>query len=308
MAARLAVTGLLVLLWPGLAVLGWATVAVFGVAIVYEVLRSLGTGHTGEIPAPLSAGVVLLWLWAGAGYAVRGLIGLALAVDLSGRPTLVAAAAVTLWAYGIAFVTARWALEATAFASSRGGVVVWQARAGQAREHLLALVRWLPGRIVPPVDVKDWAPLRDSTSITAPWHLAVLTAGGAASLTGRLLCGPCTVGQGAAAAVVGVVATTVVAALAHWRPYLMVLGAVAVVATMMVTHGSRPGVGVVLWLLLMGAYWFFTTRTMRRLARPNVLGVGAGVLGRAVARTVLGGATWEAVSRRSGAEAAMGSV
>lgn len=67
---------------------------------------------------------------------MRGMVGLALAVDLSQRPTLALAAAVTLWCYGTAFVTSRWAIEAISFASARNGRLVWSARADQAREHL----------------------------------------------------------------------------------------------------------------------------------------------------------------------------
>jgi hypothetical protein len=38
----------------------------------------------------------------------------------------------------------RWAVEATAFGRVRHGQIRWTANAGHAREHLLALVRWLP--------------------------------------------------------------------------------------------------------------------------------------------------------------------
>lgn len=299
MAARLAITGLLVLSLPALhlmPVLVFATVGVFGVAIVYEVLRSFSTGRTGDIPAPLSAGIILLWLTAGAGYVVRGLTGLALAIDLPGRPTLAAAATVTLLAYGIAFVTSRWALEATAFASLLDGRVVWQARPAQAREHLLALVRWLPTRSGGVADIKDWAPLRNSTSQCAPWHLAVIIAGSAAALTGRLLCGPCPLVDGVIATIVGAVASVVVTAGARWRASLIPLCAAGICVSMALITSPRPAFAVLPWLLLMGAYLFFSTRTLRRLGRPNALSAAGAALGSTIGPLVVGRATWEAVT------------
>jgi hypothetical protein len=296
--ARVATAGSLIALLPGLdlgPIVVFATAGVFGVAIVYEVLRSATTGRTGKIPAPISAGIILLWLTAGAGYAARGLIGLALAVDLPARPTLAAAAAITLWTYGIAFVTSRWALEAAAFTSLADGRVVWRARAGQAREHLLALVRWLPARTDGVRDVKDWAPLRDSTAQTAPWHMAMIAAGGAGALTGRLLCGPCSVADGAIMTSVGAAAAGAVAAGARWRVILIMLGAVVVATAATLMSSPRPIVSAVPWLLLMGAYLFFSTRTLRRLGRPNVLGVVIAAIGSAVGHAVVGGATWDAL-------------
>lgn len=306
MAMRLALTGLLILLLPSLdlgLILGFATLGVFGVAIVYETLRAASTGRTGEIPAPLTPGVVSIWITAGAGYAVRGLTGLALAIELAPRPGLAAAATVALWAYGVAFVTSRWALEATAFASSHGGTVTWHARPGQAREHLLSLVRWLPERIDPSLDVKDWAPLKCSTSLTAPWHVAVIVAGAAAAVSGRLLCGPCSGEQVVATAVAGAATTAAVAVGARGRSLLVLVGAVAVLATMVLTGAARPIVGVLPWLLLMGAYLFFTTRTLRRLGRPNVLGVAMAALGSVIGQGIFGRATWEAVKSDSGVNA-----
>ncbi len=306
MIVRLAATGLLVVLLPGLdlgPILGFAVVGVFGVAIVYETLRSMSTGRTGEIPAPLSAGVVLLWLTVGAGYVVRGVTGLALAVDLPARPTLVTAAVVTLWAYGLAFVTSRWALEATAFAASADGWVVWQARAGQAREHLLALVRWLPARIDGQVvDVADWAPLRERTPVSAPWNLAMVVGGGAAALTGRLLCGATPLEHGVTATIVGAAATVAITAGARRRKRFVVIGGIALLGAAVLTNSPRPLLAVAPWLLLMGAYLFFSTRTRRQLGRRNALGVAAAAAGSAIGRLIVGSATW-AATRRPGVEA-----
>jgi hypothetical protein len=298
-AVRLTMVGLLVVLLPGLhlgPILGFAAVGIFGVAIVYEVLRSVSTGRTGEIPAPLNAGIVLLWLIAGAGYVVRGMTGLALAVELPERPLLAAAAAVTLWAYGIAFVTSRWALEATAFASCRDGWVVWQARAGQAREHLLALVRWLPSRMEErSTDVKEWAPLRGPTSPGAPWNVAMVVAGSAAALTGRLLCGPCPPAQGMIMATLGAVIAAAVTA-GRRRKTLTALGASALMGALTVMEPPRHVLGVLPWLLLLAAYLFFSTRTLGRLGRRNALSAAAEEVGSAVWRLIVGRPTWDAMT------------
>src|SRR4051794_9081600 len=83
---KLAGAALLIVLLPGMhlaGVLGFAVVGVFGVAIVYEVLRSATTGRSTELPPPVRPGIVALWFVVGAGYAVRGLLGLQSAVDLS---------------------------------------------------------------------------------------------------------------------------------------------------------------------------------------------------------------------------------
>jgi hypothetical protein len=300
MAARLVLVGLLVALLPGLDLgptLGLATLGVFGVAVVYEMLRSTSTGRTGDIPAPMSAGIVSLWITAGAGYAVRGLTGLALAIDLTVRPSLAVAAAVTLWAYGVAFVTSRWALEATAFASVVDGQIVWHAHAGQAREHLLALVRWLPKRLDTGCsDVRDWAPLRESRSLLAPWHLALILAGGAAALSGLLLCGEGLSGRAVGLTAVGILATVVIVLGAPWRAMLIVTGGAALFISLVVMGAPHPHLGVLPWLLLMGAYLFYSTRTLRLLGRPSPLGVAISRLASNTGQYVVGEATWAAVT------------
>ncbi|MDQ2631322.1 MAG: hypothetical protein M3Y75_10205, partial [Actinomycetota bacterium] len=106
------------------------TVAVFGVAVLYEVLRARATGGSDRVPPPLTPGILALWAVVGGGYAIRGVSGLALGVDLFGDPWLFGAAVLAFWSFGVAFVTGRWALEALAFASSDGrGGVSWQVSA-----------------------------------------------------------------------------------------------------------------------------------------------------------------------------------
>ncbi|MCW2605992.1 MAG: putative rane protein, partial [Frankiales bacterium] len=166
-----------------------ATLGVFGVAAGYERLRGAATGHTSEVPVPLRPALVGLWVAVGAGYAVRGLTGLALAVDLTARPGLAVVAGVAMWALGVVFVTCRWTLEAMCFGRVEDGRMAWEVRPDQAREHTLGLVRWLPADASAAASPCSWRALQGATPLTAPWHLALAVAAGAASLAGLLLVG-----------------------------------------------------------------------------------------------------------------------
>jgi hypothetical protein len=298
---RLAITGVLILALPALhlgGVLGFAVAGVFAVAIAYEVLRSLSTGRSGVTSGPIRPGVVLLWLTVGAGYAVRGLVGLGLAIDLWKRPTLLAAAAVTLWCYGIAFVTSRWAVEVTAFAAVRDGRVTWRAHAEQAREHQLVLSRWIPCRTTGGIiEIADWAPLRERTGLSAPWNLAVVVAAGSAAVTGRLLAGSCSVQDILIVAAVGAAATLAVVSVSRGRAVVLLIAGLLVSSMFMVLDTPRPLLAVLPWLLLMFAYLFSTTRTLRKLARTNRFAASVPAVAVAVARLVVGRSTWEAMQR-----------
>lgn len=298
---RLAVTGVLILALPGLhlgAVLGFAVAGVYGVAIAYEILRSLSTGHNGVTPAPVRPGTVLLWLTVGAGYAVRGLVGFGLAVDLWKRPTLLVAATVTLWCYGIAFVTCRWAVEVTAFAAIRNGRVAWQARAEQAREHQLALTRWIPSRSTGGVtEIVDWAPLRERTALAAPWNLATVVAGASAAVTGWLLAGSCSVRDALIIATAGAAATLTAVSVSRGRALAVAIAALLLSGAFDVLAAPRPLLAVLPWLLLMGAYLFSTTRTLRKLGRPNRFAPWAHAIVAGVVRLIVGRSTWEAMQR-----------
>lgn len=303
--ARLAVTAALALLLPGLrlgGMLAAVTVGVFGVAIAYEALRAVGTGRTGQVPPPLHPAVVGLWIVAGAGYVVRGMAGLALAVDLGRRPALAVAAVVTLWAFGTAFVTSRWAVEATAFARVHRGEVRWTARAEHAREHLLGLVRWLPTRVTGPDPGDgfvrgplDWAALRGRTSLLAPWNLAMFVVGVAAAVTGRLLVGPATAADLAVTGSIGGLAVIAAAVLADTRPLWVIAGATALALTAVVLDASRPTLAALPWLAVMIAYLSFSQQSLRSLGRPGRLRpLLAAVLTPAV-RAVVGRPTWNAL-------------
>ena len=312
---RLAATAALPFLVPGLHLGGpllAITVGVFGVAIAYEWLRGHATGRSGAVPAPLTPGIVLLWLTVGAGYVVRGLAGLTLVLNPREHPALTVAAGVTLWAYGVAFVTSRWAIEATAFARLDDDRVVWSAEARHAREHLLGLVRWLPRRVRADDAVSSsasWPPLRRGTSLWAPWNLAVIVAGAAAALTGRLAAGPATTTDALTVAVAGAVVAVAVAVVAFVaRPGLPVRGAatvagaaVLVIVLLLQRQVAEPVIAVVPWTAVLIAYVYFTGRcrqTMgaigRWLRRP------VEVAGAPVARLVLGRETWNLLAVRDG--------
>lgn len=296
--AKLAAVAGLALLLPDLhlgGVLAAVTAGVFGIAIAYEALRSGGTGRTGRVPPPVRPRLVALWVVVGAGYVVRGMAGLVMAVDLGDRPALVVASAVALWAFGIAFVTSRWALEATAFARVDRGRLVWTARAEQAREHLLGLVRWLPPRTTER-DPADWAALRGRTALTAPWNLALVVTGAAAGLTGRLLTGPAPIAHAALAAALGGVAATAAAAVPRARAVVVLAGAAVQFGALVVEGAPRPLPTVLPWLAVMAAYLVFSGRRLNTIGMPTRrLRAAGAVVVAPVARAVVGRTTWTAL-------------
>ena len=263
-AVRLLLAGLLALAVPEVAPVVLAMVlGVFGVAAVYERLRSAATGRTAQVPVPLRPPLLALWVAVGAGYAVRGLTGLALAVDLGGRPGLVAVAVVAMWALGVVFVTCRWALEAMSFGAFRDGRVHWQARPDQAREHTLGLVRWLPAQA--PTDGTpapgSWRALQGRTPLHAPWNLALVVAAGAAALTGQLLAGGSGPSAWSSAVLLGVLTAVAVALLPRLRT-LTSLGALLVL-------GLSAGLAAALPLLVvLGLHRCFVRQCAEVIGHP----------------------------------------
>jgi hypothetical protein len=247
--------------------------AVFGVAIVYEALRSRCTGAAERVPPPLTAGILALWLAVGAGYALRGVSGLAFAVDLFGQPWLLAAAAVTFWAFGIAFVTGRWALEALPFGRPDGrGGIDWRVEPGQAREHSLALVRWLPAAAPAAGAVEDdgfgdWRALLGDVSPLAPWNLAALVSAAAAAVTGRLLAGPTDPLDALLAGAAGAVFAAA-ALVPAWRRFGWAAGCIALVVLMVAAGSPRPALVAIPWLAVIAAHLLFTAQSPRTLAHP----------------------------------------
>jgi hypothetical protein len=270
-ALRLGLTAALALAVPSVApLLLLLTVGVFGIAAVYEALRSAATGRCDHVPCPLSPPLVGLWVFVGAGYALRGMTGLALATDLTGRPGTAALAVLAMWSLGVVFVTARWALEAMPFATLTAGRVSWQCRAEQAREHTLGLVRWTPRT----ADARDldsgdnpsrWRALHGRTPLSAPWNAGLVVAAAAAALVGSLLVdgtgGPVVAAAGAAAALT--------VAVAERHRLGAALGASALLAAAHAALGTgRPLAAVVPLLVVLLAHASFTSQCSADLGHP----------------------------------------
>lgn len=277
--ARLGVAAGIALI-PGLHLSGTVLgviVGVFGVAAAYEALRSAATGHCEDANPAVTPVLVALWLAVGAGYAVRGMTGLAMAVDLREQPWLTLAATITLWAYGVAFVTSRWAVESLAFAELRGTRLRWTAGASHAREHLLALTRWLPKAVTPgdltgPANgtTAGWAALRGRTPLTAPWNLALILAGAGAAVTGLLLTTPVRgAGMPLAFAALGGLAVLAAVALPRLRVPAVLAGAGAVLVAFVAAPDAEPVVAALPCTAVLLAYLHFSAQTLRSLSRPR---------------------------------------
>jgi hypothetical protein len=250
------------------------TAAVFGVAALYEGLRAHATGRSDRVPPPLTGGILAVWAVVGAGYAVRALAGFAAAVDLFASPWLPLTALVAAWAFGIAFVTSRWALEALAFArrDERGGIS-WEVEPGMAREHSLALIRWLPERPGPddrPAEssLAEWRALSRGGSLGAPWNVAAIVAAAAAAATGRLLVGHAGAVEVVLLGAVGALGAAAVLSTRRLRRSGLVVGAAVLIASAAVVDSPRPALVSLPWIAVLGAHLFFTSQSPRTLAHP----------------------------------------
>jgi hypothetical protein len=276
--ARLALVALLALALPSLrlgSMLAGLTLAVFGIAALYEWMRSLATGSDRRPAAP-RPGLVALWFVVGGGYAVRGVAGLALGYDLRSRPLTAAAALTTMWSFGVAFVTTRWALESLAFARRRDdGTIAWEAADGLAREHSLALARWLPAaapggteKIGGEGRLDDWRALRSGISLTAPWNVAAIVAAAAAALTGRLLAGPADPLEALLAAACGALLSGAVLLAGRHRWGAWIVAGISLTVILASAGSPRPGLAALPWLGILGAHLFFTAQSPRTLPHP----------------------------------------
>lgn len=223
-------------------------VGVFGLASCYEMLRSASTGRSGEVPSPLTPGVVAIWVVIGGGYALRAVTGLGLAVDLLEPPALLATAIVTCWGFGTAWITSRWALEATAFAErGPGGELSWHAKAAQAKEHQLGLVRWLPTTTT--VDPRHWRAVREGTPWRAPWNTVGAVTGGCAAAAGVLLVAPSSdPGDVATVALAGSVGSVAALVAGRLRPAGTALGAALVFSAVLLTGTGVEPASTAPWL------------------------------------------------------------
>jgi hypothetical protein len=247
------------------------TLAVFGVAILYEGLRSRCTGTAERVPPPVTSGILALWVAVGLGYAIRGASGLAFAVDLFADPWLLAATVLAFWAFGVAFVTGRWALEALPFGSPDGhGGIRWRVEPGQAREHSLSLIRWLPaaapGRVGE--SFAGWRALTGDVSPLAPWNLAAVLAAAAAAVTGRLLAGPADALDALLAMAAGAACAAAALLPELRRLHGWLVGAFTLVVLMAAAGSPRPAFVAVPWLCILSAHLFFTAQSPRTLAHP----------------------------------------
>jgi hypothetical protein len=186
---------------------------------------------------------------------------------------LAVASGITMWAVGTAFVTSRWSLEAMSFARISGGQVRWQARAEQAREHTLGLVRWLPAR----VDARDaargggverWRPLHGRTPLHAPWNVASIVAAAGAAGTGHLLAGAAHPGESALVVGAGAASGLLVVLAARRRA----VAAVGVAAALGLLHTAlgmpEPVLAVVPVLAVLLAHASFTSQCQADLGHP----------------------------------------
>ncbi|HUR73077.1 MAG TPA: hypothetical protein VMZ00_02305 [Sporichthya sp.] len=267
-ALRLGLVAVLALAVPQIgAVLVAATLGVFGAALVYERVRTAATGRA-AFPVPLRPALIGLWLMIGAGYAVRGLTGLALAVDLGGRPGLIATAAAAMWALGVVFCTSRWVLEAMCYARVVDGRVVWRVRPDHAREHLLGLVRWLPAEVPPGTAPRSWRALRARTPVTAPWNLALIVAGATAALAGRLLVGPEGAAGSLAVAAAGALSALGLAVGIRRRNVAALAGAALMFAGLAITGTDRPGAALLPWAVVAIAHRCFCGQCADDIGHP----------------------------------------
>jgi hypothetical protein len=300
---RLALAGIVAVL-PGLGLGGLVLtvfLGVFGVAAGYEALRAAATGrHSGDATPPVTPALAALWIAVGAGYAVRGMIGFSLALNLPSNPALSVAAAVTLWAYGVAFVTSRWAVESLAFARLGQESVTWSADASHAREHLLALTRWLPSQVESRAlagpggeSLDHWAVLRGPTPAWAPWNVAVTITGAAAAVTGLLLSGGAAGRAGWIVAMIGGATSLAATRLHRSRVVLTVAGGAGLLAAFLAVSLPHPLVAVLPWLAVMVAYVHFSAQSMTTMGHLGRIVRGA--VGRLLAppvRLIVGRPTW----------------
>jgi len=108
---------------------------VVGTAVVYEWLRS-------SKRLDVSLRVPAIWIFVGAGYALRGTTGLVVG-GIESIPTLTVAA-LAFGAFGVAFVTCTWLLEAVAHCHGSIPGHVWQmAGKGTEKPHLLNLLPYV---------------------------------------------------------------------------------------------------------------------------------------------------------------------
>jgi hypothetical protein len=324
-------------------------VVVFGVALVYEVLRSRETGNPessarrafylaarpAQIPRPVDGQefqktwtTAPIWIVVGSGYAIRGTTGLIVA-GVPAQSPLIGVAAIGLLAFGIAFVTLTWVLDASShcLADPAGGRVDYVS-ALVKKPHLAALLPYVgakPGREVEadrnPLAGAEAKPLSPRGRLSTPWNTAMLYSGAAAGTLGAGLAVGWTLPDGPYSAKLGgpglslndgatavVVVGTVVGFCAAWilvrarhpgeRWFVVLFGAVAASIGLWPYIGVRAVLAILPWMVFAGWYTWFRSQsflTLKYGLKPLVDGLH-GVFDRVVA--VLAGRRTAAVIDR----------
>jgi hypothetical protein len=285
-------------------------IAVVATALAYEWLRRPTRRTSGRTarPHPLD---VAVWILVGAGYAIRGTAGLVMATGVPGHVPLIAATGVTLWCFGVAFVTQTWALEATTLAEVTGTRARWPADFSE-RQHILALSRWIPEDIdsqdlCPPRRQEAashqplthrWKALRSATAWPAPWNISTLAGGAAAGCTGVLLTHGYSATDTWLAAAAGLVATVPVALISRQRLSLTLAATLLLVGFFVVLGVSPAWLAVLPWVVVVGVYAGFSEQCWQTLKHPfdGVLDVLQKATS-ALARMLLGRETWDELTR-----------
>jgi hypothetical protein len=206
-------------------------------------------------------------------------------------------------------------VESTAFGRVRRGEIEWTAKAGHAREHLLALARWFPTTVrtvssTAPggAPLTSWEPLRERTPLTAPWHIALVIGGAAAGATGALLAAPGEWAGALATAAVGAALALALAARPGQRAVILLVGSLLIGAVLVGPGAAlldtrhaldlrHAVVAALPWLVLAGAYTRFVGRALQPAQnQPAPLRRAASRALEAPGRLLFGGPTWELLS------------
>ncbi|MFC6564499.1 hypothetical protein [Actinoplanes utahensis] len=282
--------------------------AVFGVAVIYELLRSRTRGG-------LTVSTVAIWLLVGAGYAIRGAVGIAgSGVSPLSRPGL--AGMGFLLAFGIMFVLLTWVLDASSYGRVEADGT-WSFRPDLRRKpHLAELLRFVPVRN-PRYDTA--APSNDAARDPgyggarrllldnprrprpqAPWNLAQLAAAASAAVLGVELTDPA--GRSPVIHLAAVSSCVVFALILQqirigWVSAVTVIAGAVPLVALSVSTGLFPAVlGAVPWLVA-----GFTYVSFRGSSYQDLKAFGPAVVEKArslpalLLRGIVGTATWERV-------------
>ncbi len=246
------------------------TLGVFALAAVYELLRGVSTGRTGQVPPPVTPGIAAIWVVVGAGYALRTVAGVSIATRMDSG--LFLGVVGTSWLFGVAWVTSRWAVESTAYARLDDDRLVWAATSGDAKEHQLALVRWLPQAPYEGGDLRLWTAVRSGTRWSAPWNVTGVVAGGCAAASGVLLVEPATPpAKWLVGSALGLMLSAVLLFSGRRREVVTAMAGPVMVGLMVLAGIQEPWLAVLPWLTVSTAQACYLRQdraSMGRFLRP----------------------------------------